>query len=427
MRFSVFQYKLRNLRIKTNRMNIEIITIGDELLIGQVIDTNSAWMSKKLSEAGFDVIYITSIKDEYNSIFSAIQDGFKRADVLLLTGGNGPTRDDITKNTLCDYFEDKLILDNEVVENIKTLFKQKNLELNELTHNQAFVPQSSTVIQNRVGTAPILWFDKDDKVLVSMPGVPFEMRYSMDEEIIPRLVAKYEARTFLKHVIYTYGVSESALAMQLNNFEDELPPGFALAYLPGGGVIRLRLSVKGEENAAEMEKQVDKLKKNIVANLLIESEDPLEKVLGTVLKNKRLSISLAESCSGGYLAHLLTSVAGSSDYFKGSIVSYANSAKMNLLNVRPSSIDEYGSVSKQVVEEMARGVISAFDTDCAISISGIAGPDGGTVEKPVGTVWICTIYNGSFISKQYMFGNSRDNNIQRSATMALVQMLRMIG
>ena len=407
-------------------MNIEIITIGDELLIGQVVDTNSAWMSKKLSEAGFDVVYITSIKDDYNSIFSAIENGFKRADVLLLTGGNGPTRDDITKNTLCDYFEDNLILDNEVVENIKTLFKQKNIELNELTHNQAFVPQSSTVIQNRVGTAPILWFEKEGKVLVSMPGVPFEMRYAMEEEIIPRLVAKYETRTFLKHVIYTYGVSESALAMQLNNFEDELPPGFALAYLPGGGVIRLRLSVKGEENAAEMEKQVDKLKNNIVANLLIESEDPLEKVLGTVLKNKRLSISLAESCSGGYLAHLLTSVAGSSDYFKGSIVSYANSAKMNLLNVSSSSIDEYGAVSKQVVEEMARGAISAYYTDCAIAISGIAGPDGGTIEKPVGTVWVCTICNGSIESKEYHFGNSRENNIRRSATTAIVQMLRMI-
>lgn len=408
-------------------MNIEIITIGDELLIGQVVDTNSAWMSKKLSEAGFDVIYITSIKDDYNSIFSAIEEGFKRADVLLLTGGNGPTKDDITKNTLCDYFEDKLILNNEVVDNIKTLFKQKNLELNELTYNQAFVPQHSTVIQNRVGTAPILWFEKESKVLASMPGVPFEMRYAIQEEIIPRLTAQYEAKVFLKHVIYTYGVSESALAMQLNNFEDELPNGFGLAYLPGGGVIRLRLSVKGEEHAAEMEKQVTKLKNNIGAYLLIESEDPLEKVLGTVLKNKGLSISLAESCSGGYLAYLLTTVSGASDYFKGSIVSYANSAKMNLLNVSQSSLDEYGAVSKQVVEEMAKGALSALDTDCAIAISGIAGPDGGTIEKSVGTVWICTICKDSITSKQYMFGNSRENNIRRSATMAIVQMLRMIG
>lgn len=418
---------MRNLHLKTYWMNIEIITIGDELLIGQVVDTNSAWMSKKLSEAGFDVIYITSIKDEYNSIFNAIEEGFKRADVLLMTGGNGPTKDDITKNTLCDYFEDKLVLDNDVLDNIKTLFKHKNLKLNELTHNQAYVPQTSTVIQNIVGTAPNLWFEKNGKVLVSMPGVPFEMRYAMEEEIIPRLSSKYEAKTFLKHIIYTYGISESALAMQLNDFEEELPHGFALAYLPGGGIIRLRLSAKGEENTVEMDKQIDKLKRIIDTNLLIESEDSLEVVLGTILKSKKLSISLAESCSGGYLAHLLTTVSGASQYFKGSIVSYADSAKIDLLNVSSSSIDEYGAVSKQVVEEMAKGAISALNTDCAIAISGIAGPEGGTVEKPVGTVWICTIYNDSIISKQYMFGNSRDNNIQRSAVMAIVQLLKMIA
>ena len=408
-------------------MNIEIITIGDELLIGQVIDTNSAWMSKELSEAGFDVIYITSIKDEYTAIFSAIEDGFKRADVLLLTGGNGPTKDDITKNTLCDYFEDELTLNQEVIDNIKTLFKQRNIEINELTHNQALVPKKSKIIQNRVGTAPILWFEKNRKTLVSMPGVPFEMRYAMQEEIIPRLTAQYEAKAFIKHVIYTHGVSESALAMLLNNFEEQLPSGFALAYLPGGGVIRLRLSIKGEEHLPEMDKQVEKLK-NIIGNyLLIESEDSLEQVLGTILKNKGFSISLAESCSGGYLSHLFTSMPGASSYFKGGVVSYANSAKMNILNVSQSSIDKYGAVSKQVVEEMAKGAIGAFETDCAIAISGIAGPDGGTAEKPVGTVWICTICNDIIVSKQYMFGKSRENNISRSATMAVVQMLKLIG
>ena len=407
-------------------MNIEIITIGDELLIGQVVDTNSAWMSQKLSEAGFEVNYITSIKDDYNAIFSAIEAGFNRADVLLLTGGNGPTKDDITKNTLCDYFEDHLVLDNEVVDNIIALFKEKNLQLNELTHNQAFVPQSSTVIQNKVGTAPVLWFEKNKKVLVSMPGVPFEMRYAMQEEIIPRLTAQFEAKVFLKHVLYTHGVSESALAIELNDFEEQLPNDFALAYLPGGGVIRLRLSVKGEEHAAEMIKQVEKLKNIIGSYFLIESEGPLEEVLGKVLKDKKLSISLAESCSGGYIAHLFTSLPGASNYFKGGVVSYANSAKMNLLHVSKSSLEKYGAVSKQVVEEMAKGALAAFKTDCAIAVSGIAGPDGGTTEKPVGTVWICTICNESVVTRQYMFGSSRENNIRRSATMGMVQLLRMI-
>ncbi len=405
-------------------MNIEIITIGDELLIGQVVDTNSAWMSRKMSGVGFDVVYITSIKDSKDAIYTAIEDGFDRADILLITGGNGPTKDDITKNTLCEYFNDQLIFDNEVLENIEALFKDRNVALNELTRNQAYVPQNSKVIQNRVGTAPVLWFEKNGKILVSMPGVPFEMRWAMKEEVIPRLSKKFQTKTFLKHVYYTQGMSESALAMHLNDFEEQLPIGFGLAYLPGGGIIRLRLSVKGEEHSAEMEKQAHELQALLGNYLLAESEDPLQQLLGNILKDKGMTISLAESCSGGYIAHLLTSIAGSSAYFKGGVVSYANSAKMSLLNVKQNTLDTYGAVSQQVVEEMAKGAIAAFDTDCAIAVSGIAGPDGGTDEKPVGTIWICTICKDSMISKQYIFGKSRENNIRRSAVMALVQMLR---
>ena len=405
-------------------MNIEIITIGDELLIGQVVDTNSAWMSRKMSGSGFDVVYITSIKDSKDAIYTAIEDGFGRADIILMTGGNGPTKDDITKNTLCEYFNDQLVFDNKVLENIEALFKDRNIVLNELTRNQAFVPQRSTVIQNKVGTAPVLWFEKNGKILVSMPGVPFEMRWAMKEEIIPRLSKLFQTKTFLKHVFYTQGISESALAMHLNDFEEQLPNGFGLAYLPGGGIIRLRLSVKGDEYVAEMEKQADKLKVLLGEYLLAESEDPLQQLLGNTLKDKGMTISLAESCSGGYLSHLLTSTPGASDYFKGGVVSYANSAKMNLLNVKQATLDNHGAVSHQVVEEMAKGAIEAFATDCAIAVSGIAGPDGGTVQKPVGTVWICTICKDSVVSKKYMFGKSRENNIRRSAVMALVQMLR---
>ena len=405
-------------------MNIEIITIGDELLIGQVIDTNSAWMSRKMSGAGFDVVYITSIKDSKEAIYTAIEDGFGRADILLITGGNGPTKDDITKNTLCDYFNDQLVFDNEVLKNIEALFKDRNIALNELTRNQAFVPERSTVIQNKVGTAPVLWFEKNGKILVSMPGVPFEMRWAMKEEVIPRLSKMFQTKTFLKHVFYTQGVSESALAMDLNDFEEQLPTGFGLAYLPGGGIIRLRLSVKGDEHAAEMEKQAEKLKELLGEYLLAESEDPLQQLLGNTLRDKEMTISFAESCSGGYIAHLLTSVAGSSAYFKGGVVSYANSAKKNLLHVNQATLDTHGAVSQQVVEEMAKGAIVAFNTDCAIAVSGVAGPDGGTAEKPVGTIWICTICKDTIVTKQYMFGKSRENNIRRSAVMAMVQMLR---
>lgn len=408
-------------------MNIEIITIGDELLIGQVVDTNSAWISSKMSNAGFDVTYITSIKDREEAIFNAVEDGFRRADILLLTGGNGPTKDDITKNTLCKIFNEELVFDNEVLKNIEAQFKEKKIELNELTRNQAYVPQKSTVIQNRVGTAPILWFEKDGKILISMPGVPFEMRWAMNEEIIPRLTKRFQTKRFLKEVFYTHGISESGLAIHLNNFEEQLPSEFGLAYLPGGGVIRLRLSVKGDEHAQEMNKQANKLKSLLGDYLLAESDDPLQQILGNALKDKGMTISLAESCSGGYIAHLLTNIAGSSAYFLGGVVSYSNSAKMNLLNVKQTTLDTHGAVSQEAVEEMAKGAIDVFGSDCAIAVSGIAGPDGGTEEKPVGTVWICTICKDTIVSKEYSFGKSRENNKRRSAVMAMVQMLRCMA
>ena len=408
-------------------MNIEIITIGDELLIGQVVDTNSAWISSKMSNAGFDVTYITSIKDSKEAIYNAVEDGFVRADILLLTGGNGPTKDDITKNTLCKIFNEELVFDSEVLKNIEAQFKEKNIEINELTRNQAYVPQKSTVIQNRVGTAPILWFEKDGKILISMPGVPFEMRWAMNEEIIPRLTKRFQTKRFLKEVFYTHGITESGLAIHLNNFEEQLPSGFGLAYLPGGGVIRLRLSVKGDEHADEMNKQANKLKTLLGDYLLAESDDPLQQILGNTLKDNGMTISLAESCSGGYIAHLLTNIAGSSAYFLGGVVSYSNSAKMNLLNVKQTTLDTHGAVSQQAVEEMAKGAIDAFGSDCAIAVSGIAGPDGGTEEKPVGTVWICTICKDKMVSREYSFGKSRENNKRRSAVMAMVQMLRCMA
>lgn len=408
-------------------MNIEIITIGDELLIGQVVDTNSAWISSKMSNAGFDVTYITSIKDSKEAIYNAVEDGFERADILLLTGGNGPTKDDITKNTLCKIFNEELVFDNEVLKNIETQFKEKKIEINELTRNQAYVPQKSTVIQNRVGTAPILWFEKDGKILISMPGVPFEMRWAMNEEIIPRLTKRFQTKRFLKEVFYTHGITESGLAIHLNNFEEQLPSGFGLAYLPGGGVIRLRLSVKGDEHADEMNKQANKLKTLLGDYLLAESDDPLQQILGNTLKDNGMTISLAESCSGGYIAHLLTNIAGSSAYFLGGVVSYSNSAKMNLLNVKQTTLDTHGAVSQQAVEEMAKGAIDAFGSDCAIAVSGIAGPDGGTEEKPIGTVWICTICKDKMVSREYSFGKSRENNKRRSAVMAMVQMLRCMA
>lgn len=259
-----------------------------------------------------------------------------------------------------------------------------------------------------------------------MPGVPYEMRWAMKEEVLPRLLSLYKQESYIKRVLYTYNVSESDLAIRLTHFEDELPASFSLAYLPEGGVIRLRLATRGDHNAAQLEELWHALKKIVGNNLLVEAEEALEEVLINVLKTKQLSLSLAESCSGGYIAHLLTSIPGTSSFFRGGVVSYANSAKTNLLHVSEASLKEHGAVSQQVVEEMARGAVSAFNSTCAIAVSGIAGPSGGSDEKPVGTVWIATIHNGKIVSKRYQFGKLRENNIRRSAVMGIAQLLTML-
>ncbi|NDW09041.1 CinA family nicotinamide mononucleotide deamidase-related protein [Dysgonomonas sp. 520] len=407
-------------------MKAAIITIGDEILIGQIVDTNSAWISDKMTQAGFEIEESVSIGDNADQIKDTISDVFKRVDVILMTGGLGPTKDDITKKTLCEYFNTSLVFDNSVLENIESFFGKG--KVNELTKNQAYVPENCTVIQNRVGTAPITWFDCDDKVLVSMPGVPYEMRFVMENEIIPRLKDRYEIDAYLKKVLIIGGYSESGLAMYLTDFENSLPEGFGLAYLPSLGIVKLRLFVKGEHRRAQFDEQVDKLKTLLENNILSEEDAPLEKILGGILLEKGLTISTAESCTGGNIAHLITSIAGSSRYFKGSVVSYANETKINILHVSSENIERDGAVSESVVREMAENVAKLIRTDCAISTSGIAGPDGGTSEKPVGTVWIATHYNGNTIAQLYnrTMGRHREANITRATTYAMIQLIEMI-
>lgn len=407
-------------------MKIEIITIGDEILIGQITDTNSSWMAAELTRLGFEIVAITSVADQKADIINALDVAFGRADTLLLTGGIGPTKDDITKNTLCEYFNTHLIYNNSVLENITAIFAHRNVELNELTKNQALVPESATVIQNKVGTAPLLWFNDGSKVLVSMPGVPFEMKHAMTNEIMPRLSSLSNSDSFESNTLLVSYITESALAQLLDEFEGSLPPNTTLAYLPSYGMIRLRLSIRNSTNGANLEKLTGQLKALVQPYLLDDTDRPLESLLASLLKEKSLTLSTAESCTGGNIAHLITRHPGASEYYLGSVVSYSNEAKHNILGVSQDTLHRHGAVSQEVVEEMAAGSIRQFRTNCAIAVSGIAGPDGGTPQKPVGTTWICTYYDGNILSQQYSFGHSRIENIERATNIALRQMIQLL-
>ena len=408
------------------KVKIEIIPIGDEILIGQIIDTNSAWMATKLTGEGFEIVAISTVGDRADSIMKALDIAFSRADIVLMTGGVGPTKDDITKTTLCNYFNTRLVFDDTVLENINRIFAHKKHVLNELTRNQALVPENCTVIQNRVGTAPVLWFEQNRKILVSMPGVPFEMKTIMTDEVIPRLKKQFQSIDYLKCSFLVAGITESALATRLADFEAQLPGNFSLAYLPSYGLIRLRLSAWGNENSSEMEIQKEKLK-NTVKNILVDASDKsIETILGEALRSKTFTLSTAESCTGGNIAHRITLIPGASDYFKGSIVSYANQVKSDILGIDSKAIERYGAVSQEVVGQMAQSASKKLKTDCSVAVSGIAGPTGGTPDKPVGTVWICTKTPTEIVTKKYQFGTSREENINRTVNMALLQMIKML-
>lgn len=406
-------------------MKTAIITIGDEILIGQIVDTNSAWMSHKLTDAGFEVQAKISIGDNAQQIKDTISSVFKDVDVILMTGGLGPTKDDITKQTLCEYYGTELVFNDAVLKNIENVISNFT-SLNELTRNQAYVPKDCTVIQNRVGTAPVTWFERGEKVLVSMPGVPYEMKYNMENEIIPRLKIKYNAEAYVSRTLIVAGYTESALATALTDFENNLPEGFGLAYLPSPRLMKLRLYVKGEHRRPELEEQIKKIEKVLNRAILAQEDIPLEKILGNYLLEKRLTVSTAESCTGGNIAHLITTASGSSRYFNGGVVSYSNDAKSNVLGVSASDIEKEGAVSETVVLQMARGAQKVLNTDCAIAVSGIAGPDGGTEQKPVGTVWIATALKDKILAKKYQMGKYREANIAAASNLSMLQMLQMI-
>lgn len=408
-------------------MEVEIITIGDELLIGQVVDTNSTWMGEKLGDEGFRVVRRTTVGDVEQDMLEAFGAALKRVPVVLVTGGIGPTKDDITKKTLCRFFGCGLHYSEEVYRNIEAIYCRSGRAMNELTRSQAWVPDACRVIQNQAGTAPCTWFEQDGRVLVSMPGVPSEMKWLMTHEVIPRLRAYFGQDLVIRHrTCWVSGFAESALAIHLEEFEAALPDFVKLAYLPQPGIIRLRLSAYVSEEK-QAEKALDALGERLHAllgeHILADEDKGVEVVIGERLRRMGWRMGTAESCTGGRIASMLTSVAGSSDYFSGAVVSYSNEVKRNVLGVSAADLERYGAVSGPVVEQMARGAIRVLGVDCAVATSGIAGPGGGTAEKPVGTVWMAAAVRDRVVSKCFRFGTIREQNIQRSANMALLLLL----
>jgi nicotinamide-nucleotide amidase len=410
-------------------MFAEIITIGDELLIGQVINTNSAWIAESLNGIGIGVVQMTSIPDKSEAIIKALDQAGNRADIILITGGLGPTRDDITKNVLADYFGGRLIRNEEVLGLIKEFLGSRGVELSELNLGQAMVPDNCTIIPNRWGTAPGMWFRKDGRDWISMPGVPYEMKGMMTGTILPELRKNYDLPVIIHKTVVTQGIPESHLASMLENYEDNLPADIKLAYLPSPGMVRLRLSITGmdrEKTENLINSELAGLL-NIVSDHVIGTADQkLEKIIGELLVERGSTLSLAESCTGGMIAHLITSVPGSSRYFMGSVVAYSNKIKEKVLGVSAESLARYGAVSEQVVSEMASGVLKHFGTDYSIATSGIAGPAGGTLEKPVGLVWIAAGSREKIITEKFNFGNFRETNIQRASLTALNMLRKLI-
>lgn len=404
-------------------MKAEIITIGDELLIGQVVDTNSAYIATKLNEAGIYVHQITSVSDNKEHIIEALGNAAQKADIILITGGLGPTNDDITKLTLCEYFKVGLRFDEEAYKDVENMFKVRGREVTEVNRKQAELPENCVALRNKNGTAPGMWFDVNGKIYISMPGVPYEMKALMEDEVIPKLQNQFTLPVIVHRNVLTIGIGESFLAEKIAAWEASLANDkIKLAYLPSIGMVRLRLSTIGEDrNLLEknVQRKINELQSLVGEFIFGYETDTLQEIVGKVLKERKQTIATAESCTGGYISHLITSIAGSSDYYVGSVITYSYEIKTLELNINADLLNTKGAVSQEVVEQMASEVRRKFKTDYSIAVSGIAGPSGGTPEKPVGTVWIAIATPQRVFSKRFQFANNRLRNIQMTANAAL--------
>jgi len=412
-------------------MLAEIITIGDEILIGQIIDSNSAFIAKALNKIGVSVYQITSVQDDRVHILKALKEAEENANIVILTGGLGPTKDDITKTTIAEYFNDTLVQNESVLENIKSLWKKYiKQSLSQVNIDQALMPSKASVLMNRFGSAPGMWLEKNNKVFVVLPGVPFEMEALIDNEVIPKLQQQYELPFILHKTLVVYGIGESKLAERIEDFENNLPDFIKLAYLPNLGKVRLRLSAKGidkEKIINEMESQVATLLPQIEDVFVGLGEDEsIEALLGKKLTAARRTLSIAESCTGGKIAECITAISGASAYFKGSVVSYATEAKIDVLHINPKLIETYSVVSVQVAEAMAQSVQRLFKTDFAIATTGNAGPTKGNSNADVGTVCIAIATPNEVYAKEFKFGNHRIKVISKATNKAFEMLQKEI-
>jgi nicotinamide-nucleotide amidase len=404
----------------------ELLTIGDEILYGQIVDTNSQWMSVELDKIGIKVVRKTTVGDVESEMLTAFAEAEKRADVILITGGLGPTSDDLTKPCLARYFNCGLAMNEEALAEVTEFFKSRGRELTEINRQQAALPTACIKITNALGTAPGMWFDKGEKVFMSMPGVPHEMKKMMTDLVLPRLAKKYALPVIHHKVIRTIGIGESFLAEKIAEWENTLPPHIKLAYLPSLGEVKLRLTGFGSSLAqleSETNQLVEKLKERVGQFIYGYGETPIEVVIGETLRTRKLTLSIAESCTGGYLSHLITSVPGSSEYFLGTMIPYAYEIKMRQLGVKPEILEKYGAVSEPTIIEMANIVRAKFSTDIGVATSGIAGPGGATPDKPVGTVWIAYSDKHQTVTKKLQLTKDRMLNI-KLASAAVLNLIR---
>jgi len=413
-------------------MLAEIITIGDEILIGQIVDTNSAYISKELNRIGVKVYQITSVQDDRIHILQAFEDAKKHADLVIITGGLGPTKDDITKQTFCDFFDDTLIEDHNVIENVKQLFKKYQLN-KPLPANfqQAMVPSKATVLMNLYGTAPGMWMERNEAVFVSLPGVPYEMKHLLQEEVLPRIIKRFNRPHIYHKTLLTYGLGESAIAERISDWENSLPENIKLAYLPSLGKVRLRLSSSGNDERVLMESIDSRMEvlNEILSDIAIGYEDETNIIsrIAHILNQKKQTLSLAESCTGGAIVEQITAQAGASSFFMGSIIPYKTELKTKILGVPASLIEEFSVVSIQVAESMALNCCKLFSTDYAISTTGIAGPSKGDGVDEVGTVCIAIASPRGVVSEKFNFGNDRFRVIEKTINKVFEMFLKEIS
>ncbi len=402
----------------TPKIYAEIITIGDEILYGQITDTNTQWISSELDRMGIRTRRKTTVGDSEDEILAAFDEAGKRADIVFITGGLGPTRDDLTKPCLARFFNTDLYLNEDALQEVTDFFRSKGKELTELNKGQAMMPRGSVKIKNKKGTAPGIWLENESTIYIAMPGVPHEMKHMMKLHILPQIAERFHRPVIFHKMIKTIGIGESWLSEKIKNWEDALPAHIRLAYLPNFGQVRLRLTASGKDLdllKADVSRQIDELQLLAGEYIFGYDDDEIQEVVGKLLRKHKLTLSAAESCSGGYFSHMITSVPGSSDYFLGGIVSYANDVKINELGVDQSILAQHGAVSRECIEAMASGVKEKLNTSLGVASSGIAGPGGGTEQKPVGTVWIAVAFDNQVISRKLQLGNDRLLNIRLTA------------